>query len=68
MIKKIEENAITINELTFLQFCSNLRGYDVVNRQDNTIVYRFILFWGGLTIREIKTKYSLVLKPVDYDD
>lgn len=59
-IRKDETGRILINELSFPQFCMLLDGEHVLNKRTKQIIPRFVLFWSGLTIKEIETKYKLV--------
>jgi hypothetical protein len=59
-IRKDEDGRILINELSFLEFRRQFYGKNVVNKQTKQIIPRFVLFWSGLTIKEIETKYKLV--------
>jgi hypothetical protein len=59
-IRKDEDGRIFINELSFPQFCMRLYGKNVLNKQTKQIIPRFVLFWSGLTFKEIENKYKLV--------
>jgi hypothetical protein len=59
-IRKDENGRILINELSFPEFNMKLDGQYVLNRQTKQIIPRFVLFWSGLTIKEIESKYKLV--------
>jgi hypothetical protein len=59
-IRKDEEGRILINELSFLEFRRQFYGKNVVNKQTKQIIPSFVLFWSGLTIKEIESKYKLV--------
>lgn len=53
---------IKINDMTFLEFSRLLFGYDVVRKNTNFRIPRFVLFWKGFTIAEIKSRYTLVAR------
>jgi hypothetical protein len=59
-IRKDEDGKILINELSFFEFRRYFYGKDVLNRQTKQIIPRFVLFWSGLTFKQIETKYKLV--------
>ena len=59
-IRKDTEGRILINELSFPQFCNRLDGKNVLNTQTKKNIPRYVLFWSGLTIKEIESKYKLV--------
>jgi|688.fasta_scaffold52041_9 hypothetical protein len=59
MEKTIDKGVIKINGLSFLEFSKDLMGVEIVNRQNGFTVPKFILFWRGLSITEVKNKYFL---------
>jgi hypothetical protein len=67
MNKTIVKGIVRINNLSFLEFSSELYGYDVVNKHNDYKVPRFILFWKGLTVAEVKNRYVLVKRIQHYD-
>lgn len=68
MKKTVDDNGvIRINELTFHEFSRGLSGFDIVNKNNGFAVSRFILFWKGLTVSEVKNKYALVQRAAHYD-
>jgi hypothetical protein len=59
-IRKDEEGRILINELSFFEFRRQFYCKNVLNKQTKQIIPIFVLFWSGLTIKEIESKYKLV--------
>ena len=59
-IRKDEDGRILINELSFFDFRRQFYGKNVVNKKTKQIIPRFVLFWSGLTFKEIESKYKLV--------
>jgi hypothetical protein len=57
--KTIDKGVIKINELSYFDFSRQLQGVDVIDRRTGINVPRFVLFWKGLTIYDIKRIYSL---------
>ena len=55
-----EKGRILINGISFLYFNTLLWGFNVVNEETKQTIPRFELFWKGLTIDQIKSKYKLV--------
>lgn len=62
MIKTISDGVIKINDRSFMEFCSALRGNDVIDKRTNQVVPKFILFWKGFTIARIKEMYFVERK------
>lgn len=61
MKKTVDDNGvIRINELTFHEFSRGLAGFDIANKHNGFKVPRFILFWKGLSVAEVKNRYNLV--------
>jgi hypothetical protein len=59
------EKYITINGMTFLQFCNEVNGFDFVRRTTGTQVFRWQLFWNGIKPEALlsgKTKYKAKFK------
>jgi hypothetical protein len=46
-------------EITFLEFCNQLRGFTIHNNQSANIP-KFLLYWNGLSVKEVKRKYKLI--------
>lgn len=65
MIKTTENGVIKINDLSFIEFSNSFRGFFVVSKKTGQRVHRFLLFWRGLTVSEVKRIYSL--EPRKYD-
>lgn len=59
MIKTISNGVIRINNLSFLDFSSILRGKEAIDRRTGYKVPKFILFWKGLTIPQVKEMYLI---------
>jgi hypothetical protein len=53
------EKELTINGKTFLEFCEELRGKKILNKYGKEI-FKFQLFWNGLTTEQVKEKFNLV--------
>jgi hypothetical protein len=51
-------------KLTFLEFCNQLRGYDIYNEKGFQ-VYKYELFWWKISPTEVFESYKLVLRPID---
>ena len=64
--KSIDNGIIRINDLTFLQFSNAFIGYLVCSKKTGTIVPKFILFWKGYSVSEVKTKFELRQRGNDY--
>jgi hypothetical protein len=50
----MEENKIKKNNLTFLEFCNELRGLEIYYK--NKIISKFLLFWNKIKVDEILSK------------
>ena len=57
--KSIDNGIIRINDLTFLQFSNAFIGYLVCSKKTGTIVPKFILFWKGLSVADVKQYFDL---------
>lgn len=58
MHKTVENGVVRINDLSFHEFSRQLYGFEI--QKNGFTVPRFILFWKGLTIAQVKTHYTLV--------
>lgn len=58
--KTIENGVLKINGVSFLEFHRELLGLNIINKRNGAKVPRFILFWKGLSVSEIRRRYSLV--------
>jgi hypothetical protein len=68
MKKTVENGVIRLNEVSFLEFSRELSGFEVANKQSGRTIPKFILFWKGLSIAEVKNRYNLVKRTVHNDD
>lgn len=60
MIQKTVENGVLkINGVSFFEFNKELSGLNIIDKKSGVKVPRFILFWKGLSIDEIKYKYLI---------
>ena len=59
-IRKDETGRFLINELSFPEFSMRLDGKHALNTKTKQIIPRYVLFWRGLTIKEIESKYKLL--------
>lgn len=57
--KKVENGVIKINGVSFFEFNKELSGLNIIDKKRGSKVPKFILFWKGLSIDEIKYKYSI---------
>lgn len=48
-----------INNLTFLDFMNEFRGKRIFNSHDKEVP-KFILFWSGKTVSQIKSSHTLI--------
>lgn len=63
--KSVDNGVIKINELSFLHFSNAFRGYLVCSKRTGAIVPRFVLFWRGYTVAEVKAKFQLIRRGND---
>jgi hypothetical protein len=49
----------TVNDLTFLEFTIGFRGYLIVRKTTGAIVPKFLLFWNGFSIADVKSRFNL---------
>jgi len=59
MIKTVDNGVLRINGLSFLDFSSAFRGFNVVRKTNGARVPRFLLFWSGIYVAEVKKRYDL---------
>lgn len=59
MIKTIDNGVLRINGLSFLEFSNSFRGFNVVRKTNGARVPKFLLFWSGIPVAEIKSRYDL---------
>lgn len=57
---KKQDGTILINGVSFVEFNYSLMGFKVKDKKTKSIIPRFILFWSGKKIEEIKKEYNLV--------
>lgn len=57
--KSIDNGVIRINDLSILQFSNSFRGYFIISKRTGIVVPKFMLFWKGYSIAEVKTKFEL---------
>lgn len=53
------EKETTVNGITFLTFCTQLRGYSVLNK-NNKPIPKYLLFWNRVSIDDVFIKYKIV--------
>ena len=63
--KSIDNGVIKVNDLTFLQFSNAFRGYLVKSKKNGAMVPRFILFWKGLSVADVKQYFDLTRRGND---
>lgn len=61
--KVVEKGVVKINGLSFIEFSSELFGFEVENKHNGFKVPKFILFWKGISVAEVKNRYNLVKRP-----
>ena len=66
MIKTIDNGILRINGLSFLEFSNAFRGYVITNKKSGFVIPKFLLFWNGISISEVKNKFDL--RPRKNDD
>ncbi len=59
MLKTVESGVIRINDLSFIEFSNCFRGYLIVGKKTGKRIPRFLLFWSGLTVSEVKNRFYL---------
>jgi hypothetical protein len=65
MIKTIDNGVIRINGLSFLEFSNSFRGYLITNKKTGTVIPKFLLFWSGIDVSEVKIRFALLLRNYD---
>ena len=60
MHKTTDNGVIKINDLSFMEFCNRFRGFQIVNKSNGAMVPKFLLFWSGLTFKQVEKKYDLI--------
>ena len=53
------EGIIRVNDLSFLDFCRELRGYNIFDRKTGRKIYKYTLFWNGISPTHVCTKFEL---------
>lgn len=59
MIKTIDNGVLTINGLSFLQFSNQFRGYVIVSMKTGRRIPKFLLYWSGASVSDVKTRFIL---------
>lgn len=59
IVEIVENDVRRINDLSYIEFSNCFRGYTIVSKKTGAIIPRFLLFWSGITVAEIKNRYSL---------
>ena len=59
MIKTIDNGVLRINGLSFLEFSNSFRGFNVVRKTNGARIPKFLLFWSGISVSEVKNRYDL---------
>jgi hypothetical protein len=57
------EGKILINDVSFLGFTSSLRGKIVYSKKTYKEVPKYILFWSGLSIDQIRVRFEVRNRP-----
>lgn len=52
------EKETTINGITFFTFCTQLRGYSVLNKKGIEIP-KFLLYWNKVSVDDIFDRYRV---------
>lgn len=53
-MKKIQQNIIRKNGLTYFEYCNKLRGLEIYYK--NKIIPKYLLFWSKTKVDEILSK------------
>jgi hypothetical protein len=56
--KTVDNGIVRINDITFLQFSNAFRGRIICSKKNGMVVSKFILFWRGLTVPEVKNNFD----------
>jgi hypothetical protein len=58
MIKTIDNGILRINGLSFMEFSNSFRGYLILSKRTGRVIPKFLLYWSGLSVPEVKDSFS----------
>lgn len=59
MKKTIDNGILRINGLSFMDFSNSFRGYLILSKRTGRIIPKFLLYWSGISVAEVKNRFSL---------
>lgn len=59
MVVRIDNGVVRINDLTFFQFCISLRGFVILKKGTDFVIPKFVLFWNGVFVEDVKKHYDV---------